>query len=114
MRSARLDLRLKSAAKAVEKAGAGEGDPMPRFRFTIRRMMVAVTVGAVLVAVPLVRHRRFRSIALGHRLRAGREWVQSGGMSKAREAWYTGIIQKYERAARYPWLPVEPDPPEPE
>lgn len=24
------------------------------------------------------------------------------------------LREKYERAARYPWLPVEPDPPEPE
>ena len=23
------------------------------------------------------------------------------------------LIKKYKRAARYPWLPVEPDPPEP-
>ncbi len=24
------------------------------------------------------------------------------------------LARKYERAARYPWLPVEPDPPEPQ
>jgi hypothetical protein len=29
-------------------------------------------------------------------------------------AYYIDLIQKYERAARYPWLPVAPDPPEPE
>jgi hypothetical protein len=29
-------------------------------------------------------------------------------------AHYTRLKLKYERAARYPWLPVEPDPPEPE
>lgn len=28
-------------------------------------------------------------------------------------AYHTSLRQKYERAARYPWLPVEPDPPEP-
>jgi hypothetical protein len=29
-------------------------------------------------------------------------------------AYWKPILAKYERAARYPWLPVEPDPPRPE
>ena len=34
--------------------------------------------------------------------------------SEQRRADYHGAMRrKYERAARYPWLPVEPDPPEP-
>jgi hypothetical protein len=28
-------------------------------------------------------------------------------------AYYSGLIDKYERAARYPWLPVAPDPTKP-
>jgi hypothetical protein len=31
-----------------------------------------------------------------------------------REAYHAALTAKYERAARYPWLPVAPDPPEPE
>jgi hypothetical protein len=27
--------------------------------------------------------------------------------------WHEAMADKYERAARYPWLCVEPDPPEP-
>jgi hypothetical protein len=27
---------------------------------------------------------------------------------------HASLARKYEEAARYPWLPVEPDPPEPE
>lgn len=27
--------------------------------------------------------------------------------------WHYRLASKYRRAARYPWLPVEPDPPEP-
>ncbi len=27
---------------------------------------------------------------------------------------HESLARKYEQAARYPWLPVEPDPPEPE
>ena len=26
---------------------------------------------------------------------------------------HASLVRKYEHAARYPWLPVEPDPPEP-
>jgi hypothetical protein len=29
-------------------------------------------------------------------------------------AYWKPVIAKYERAARYPWLSVEPDPPRPE
>jgi hypothetical protein len=32
---------------------------------------------------------------------------------RARAAWNDRMKRKYERAARYPWLPVEPDPPMP-
>lgn len=32
----------------------------------------------------------------------------------ARAEYWTRLKQKYERAARYPWLPVKPDPPAPE
>jgi hypothetical protein len=31
-----------------------------------------------------------------------------------RADYQAALKTKYERAARYPWLPVEPDPPEPE
>jgi hypothetical protein len=27
--------------------------------------------------------------------------------------YYQSLASKYQHAARYPWLPVEPDPPEP-
>jgi hypothetical protein len=33
---------------------------------------------------------------------------------KRLEAYHAAMTAKYERAARYPWLPVESDPPEPE
>lgn len=29
-------------------------------------------------------------------------------------AYHTAMVRKYRHAARYPWLFVEPDPPEPE
>ena len=36
-------------------------------------------------------------------------------MSQERRiAYHQAMKQKYERTSRYPWLPVLPDPPEPE
>lgn len=35
-------------------------------------------------------------------------------LAAARDAYHLRLKQKYDCAARYPWLPVEPDPPEPE
>jgi hypothetical protein len=29
-------------------------------------------------------------------------------------AYHSAMVRKYRRDARYPWLPIEPDPPEPE
>ena len=33
---------------------------------------------------------------------------------RRRAGYYAALKQKYEQAARHPWLAVEPDPPEPE
>ena len=35
-------------------------------------------------------------------------------MSEARFDYHQMMVDKYNWAARYPWLPVAPDPPEPE
>src|SRR5579871_4762470 len=32
----------------------------------------------------------------------------------ARRDYYAEMARKYDRATRYPWLPIAPDPPEPE
>jgi hypothetical protein len=37
----------------------------------------------------------------------------SAAHSARRAAYHSRLRSKYERAARYPWLPVAPDPPEP-
>jgi hypothetical protein len=34
-------------------------------------------------------------------------------LNAARAVYHTSLARKYERAASYPWLAVEPDPPEP-
>lgn len=44
----------------------------------------------------------------GNELTADQERAHS-----ALNAWNSTLVNKYEHAARYPWLPVEPDPPPP-
>lgn len=39
---------------------------------------------------------------------------QSLALARRRTAYHAAMARKYRRAARYPWLPVAPDPPEPE
>jgi hypothetical protein len=116
---------------------------MPRFRFTVRRMMVAVAF-AGLVLAPAAWGIRLLGYAEGFRRQSARMqarerrdfmacryWRDAAETNRAlgvaaekeranaahfeRLAGYCGSLsRKYERAARYPWLPVEPDPPEPE
>jgi hypothetical protein len=91
--------------------------PMPRFRFTVRRMMVAVAIVAVAgfaLAVGL-RRSSFRTLEDFHR-RAKADAVSSirGRKGRALADYHDGLRWKYARAARYPWLPVAPDPSEPE
>ena len=137
---------------------------LPRVWFSVRRLMVAVAVAALLSGA-LVLHRRstaFAVIALEHAGEIfgieeetppredwesiwfadapdrvakparrfippgrpdetpGREeleepkiaaWRQS---QRRRIAYHETMMQKYQRASRYPWLPVAPDPPVPE
>jgi hypothetical protein len=142
---------------------------MPRPRFTIRRMMVAVAGVAVACEVANLAwaSERYRSLASHYSRRAGaslvaaavfqdaipqaeddvrfaeqmirwsrekhrsEDWIGQQVDERARlqrvvedykervdqgrrEAKYDHqLASKYERAARYPWLPVAPDPPEP-
>jgi hypothetical protein len=111
-------------------------------RMTMRRWIVAVVVvigpmigGGVL----LIRQRRdyFLTLAQSHQNEAASSMARGtalksrlgsiSGMSPEigqiyrdydrmmdRANHHTAMAHKYEHAARYPWLPVEPDPPEPD
>jgi hypothetical protein len=111
--------------------------PMPRARFTVRRMMALVAISAALLAVGALIQR---SLKLGERA-AYHERMASEEAEKARSlenlaraandpqdaaeirvvadgharvsAWHARMGAKYHRLARRPWLAVEPDPPEP-
>ena len=103
-------------------------------RLTTRRLMVLVAVVALITGtfVTWQRQRRYRELAVEYarRERSGRalrKWIAADRVP-ARGARSVGILidgipidvklertarlrAEYERAARYPWLPVPPDPP---
>ena len=85
-------------------------------RFTTRRLMVLVAIaGVVLGAGQELRRRssRYRAIAIAHlpnsRHIFGNRWETSPQLD-----YHDAMFEKYDRLARYPWLPVPPDPPMPE
>jgi hypothetical protein len=87
---------------------------LPRVRFTVRRMMVAVAVLAISMAAGL-RWFDLRSRARAYAFWAAVSPVSFKGPKGERLATHYDLLRlKYEWAARYPWLPVAPDPPEPE
>ena len=111
-----------------------------RVRFTVRQMMVAVAVAAVLaVGLSLWRRRQlYLRVAEQHAVAVAIFSIDSPMARPARSplgrtpasalltldehfrvadlrvAYHAALRRKYERAARYPSFPVEPDPPEPE
>ena len=94
---------------------------LPRFRFTVRRMMIAVAIVGVTIGVLAVRRSAFLRRA-DHYHRVSRSYIalqlptppgEFPDASYWRQIIWAGKMRaKYERAARYPWLPVAPDPPE--
>src|SRR5437588_634616 len=109
-------------------------------RMTTRRWMIAVGISALVIGGTVLsarltrRHDHFVSRAQDHawkeamadawakRVRA--YWEGRGGIrGQARletlvarvplvKAYHGALARKYRHAARYPWLPVAPDPPE--
>ncbi len=89
---------------------------MPRFRFTVRRMMIAVAVGAFVMGLLAERRARFNRIADWHHAYVMDHQYQTWLSLAGREApfpYHERMALKYYDAARHPWLPVAPDPPEP-
>jgi hypothetical protein len=98
-------------------------------RMTTRRWNVAVVVVALLC---LLEHRRrsFASRAVYHNSKTWDSMVTFRGVANRvyfdandremtryevkKSAWHSALAEKYRYAALHRWLPVEPDPPEPE
>jgi hypothetical protein len=101
-------------------------------RVTTRRLMVLVAVVAALLGAFQVLSRRRRLYeynAMKYAIVARQQSYAEDGyqlgyrgarfgplarqIGRRRAEHYEALRVKYERAARYPWLPVEPDPPDP-
>ena len=110
-------------------------------RMTMRRWMIAVAaIGLMIGGGVVLKQRRdyFLSLAQSHQKEVASSTARGnalksrfGGTSGMtveeitrlhgdydrmmdRADHHASLARKYEEAARYPWLPVEPDPPEPE
>ena len=98
---------------------------VPRVRFTVRRMMVAVAILAVLMGGMLGawrRQERFMRLSRAHSAKAGWLEMEAFGprsvMNRAERSaamnavhWHDAVAWRYRHAASRPWLTVEPDPP---
>ncbi|MDB5352838.1 MAG: hypothetical protein JWN86_4085 [Planctomycetota bacterium] len=98
---------------------------LPRFRFTVRRMMIAVAIVAGLIWAGLEllgRSERFLARSLEHVGDAAMEGTlvitEDGpayvGMKSEKARWHEAMRRKYDYYGRRPWLPVPPDSPQPE
>jgi hypothetical protein len=88
-----------------------------RLNFTVRRMMLAVAVVATLLACRawmIRRAARFRDLSAYHTMEWERIDTTGSPDVDARGEWHRAMGVKYRDASRRPWLPVEPDTPEPE
>jgi hypothetical protein len=95
---------------------------------TTRQWMVTVAAVAALLAVEATRRRwaeraaECQKTAMFHRVlanvyRSGAHLgsrVEDPDETSRKVAHQLRLVDKYDRAARRPWLPVPPDPPEPE
>ncbi len=92
---------------------------LPRAKVTVRRMMIAVAVIALVQWVVSMRQRS----AIYHQRAEAYAWLAgdkafSGSLAdllaeRECDKWAREMEKKYRRAARYPWLSVEPDTPPP-
>jgi hypothetical protein len=104
---------------------------VPRLRFTMRRLMVAVALLSLLLGL-VARRQRLLRLSTYHAEQSYRTMiVQQSNLPAAvdsfggqepgaylfptpRSEWHTRMSMKYEVAASHPWLPVDPDSPPPE
>jgi hypothetical protein len=101
---------------------------LPRFRFTIGRLMVAVAILALALTIYVGIERRrawLQRLAQYHwekvaansvvQADADRTIYRASASLRNRQLahYHVNLANKYANAARYPWLPVSPDPPEP-
>ncbi len=82
---------------------------IPRLRFTVRRMLMAVAAVALLFGLLVERRQNFRGIAADH-ASVIKPYAATGWITEAQVMYHDEMRRKYEWAARHPWLLVAPDP----
>lgn len=91
---------------------------MRRRRMTTRRWIIAVAIVGIVLGVTIERRNRFGKTADYH----WAEFMELAGRispfaTEDRDwrpiEWHEAMKRKYERAASYRWLPVDPGPPMP-
>jgi hypothetical protein len=102
---------------------------MLRVRFRLRTLLIAVAVVAFGVAAVRWMHSmdaiatEYQRRALWHRMKVADDHAlmlrspddpPSGALLERRKAYRSAMAEKWNRAALFPWLAVEPDPPPPE
>jgi hypothetical protein len=95
---------------------------LPRVRFTVRTMMVAVAVAGVLSVAFRCWHlsEEYQRLAIEHDIRAllaggcGSSASETGANRLLRVRYHESLRAKYHYAAGHPWITVEPDPPSPQ
>jgi hypothetical protein len=89
---------------------------LPRVRFTLRRMMLVVAVVAIHFGLTAWMERRatqFRALYADHINKVGVVSSPKPWPHEVQGIYHLAMGEKYRVAALRPWLPVEPDPPEP-
>jgi hypothetical protein len=107
---------------------------VPRPRFTLRWLMLAIAIAAMLFSSQIFRERsrRFDRLAREFAMKEDyavkfnrqnpgpsnlEHWINTKTGSfevKPKNASYYSLMRmKYDRISKYHWLPVQPDPPEP-
>lgn len=90
---------------------------LPRVRFTVRRLMilVAMAAAAILMADSLrrlsIEYDEKADRNRSHANLALRGYPGDAPHQLRRAAHFVRLADKFEHAARYPWLPVAPDSP---
>jgi hypothetical protein len=83
---------------------------------SVRRLMLAVSILGVGLGLLLKSRaanlRREAACHAGDLALVGLEEVNNPGTQAGKDH-HRAMAEKYYQAARYPWLPVAPDPPEP-
>jgi hypothetical protein len=88
---------------------------VPRVQFTIRRLMIAVALMALVAGLFAgLERRRLRLLDVA-RVHADpiRVMTAETDIDRPEWQWHFAMYAKYSQAARRPWLPLAPDPPEP-